>query len=285
MNRIYFIFLLVAFFTINSSAQSGWTRSKGGIYAKTGVSTLTSDKYYDTEGKLNTGSRQFYQQMLSFYGEYGVTKNITAILNYPFLKFQRYKDFETVKGIANPQLELRFALFKKIPVVSLAVGGEIPIAKQNNFSVAKFESAPGIRESVNLPAGYADFNYWGTLAISSGFGNVPGWATISSQYVVRGKNYSNQARLGFEIGYKWTPIFWTNARLTGFYQANKKAGTTGNITNGESTEYTTIAVGAAYEFKKHWSITADFQAYNDILVRLKNVYSAPFYQIGFSIEF
>ena len=285
MKRIYFVFLLTAFFTVNLSAQSGWTRNKGGIYAKMGVSTLTSDKYFDTEGNLNKGSRQFNQQMLSFYGEYGITKNITAILNYPFLKFQHYKDFETVKGIANPQLELRFALLKKIPVISLAIGGEIPVAKQNSISIAKFESAPGIRESVNLPAGYADFNYWGTLAISSGFGNVPGWATISSQYVVRGKNYSNQARLGFEIGYKWTPTFWTNARLTGFYQANKKANTTGNITNGESTEYTTIAVGAAYEFKKHWSITADFQAYNDLLVRLKNVYSAPFYQIGFSIEF
>jgi protein XagA len=285
MKRIYFPFLLIAIFVTDLSAQSGWTRSKGGIYAKTGVSTLSSDKYYDTEGNLNTGARKFYQQMVSFYGEYGVTKNITAILNYPFLKFQHYKDFETVKGIANPQLELRFALLKKIPVISLAVGGEIPIAKQNNFSIAKFESAPGIRESINLPAGYADFNYWGTLAISSGFGNVPGWATISTQYILRGKNYSNQAKLGFEIGYKWTPKFWTNARLTGFYQANKKASTTGNITNGEGTEYTTIAVGAAYEFKKHWSITADFQAYNDVLVRLKNVYAAPFYQIGFSTEF
>jgi hypothetical protein len=285
MKRIYFPFLLIAFFITDLSAQSGWTRSKGGIYAKTGVSTLSSDKYYDTEGNLNTGARKFYQQMVSFYGEYGVTKDITAILNYPFLKFQHYKDFETVKGIANPQLELRFALLKKIPVISFAVGAEIPVAIQSNFSKAKFELAPGIRESINLPAGYADFNYWGTLAISSGFGNVPGWATISTQYILRGKNYSNQAKLAFEIGYKWTPKFWTNARLTGFYQANKKASTTGNITNGEGTEYTTIAVGAAYEFKKHWSITADFQAYNDVLVRLKNVYAAPFYQIGISTEF
>ena len=259
--------------------------TKAELYTKAGISALSSNKYYNTEGILNISARQFYQQMVSFYGEYGLTKNITAILNYPFLKFQYYKDFEKVSGIANPQIELKFAVLKKIPVMSFSVGAEIPVASQNNFSDAKFELAPGIRESINLPAGYADFNYWGTLAVSSGLGNTPGWATISGQYILRGKNYSNQAKLSFEMGYKWTPTFWTNVRLTGFYKASNKKSAVGNITNGEGTEYTTLGIGAAYEIIKHWSITADFQSYNDFLVRLKNAYDAPFYQIGISSEF
>ena len=281
------ILLIISFLCLEkTNAQSGWTREKGGIYAKAGVSYLSSDKYYDVDGKLNKGSRKFYQQLLTFYGEYGINKNITAILNYPYLKFQHYKDFETVAGIGNPQVELRFALLKKIPVVSFAVGAELPVANQTNISQAKFETAPGIREAINLPAGYADFNYWGTLAISSGFGSTPGWATVFGQYLLRGKNYSNQAKLGFEIGYKWTPNFWTNARFVGLYQVKNANNTnTGNITNGEGTEFTTIGIGAAYQFKKNWHITADYQTYNSILVTLKNVYSTPFYQIGVSAEF
>jgi hypothetical protein len=191
-----------------------------------------------------------------------------------------------VAGTGNPQLELRFALYKKIPVVSLAIGAELPISQQTNISQAKFETAPGVRESTNLPSGYEDFNYWSTLAISSGFGSTPGWVTISGQFVKRGKNYSNQARLGFELGYKWTPKFWTNARLVGLYRIAKgDNASTGNITNGEGTEYTILNIGVAYELIKNWSITADYQTYNTLLVPLKNVYSAPFYQIGVSAEF
>ncbi len=284
-NIILFLSIVVLSNPI-AHAQSGWTRGKGGIYAKAGVSTLSGDKYYGVDGNLNKNVRTFNQQLLTFYGEYGITKNVTVILNYPYLKFQHYKEFETVAGTGNPQIELRMALYKKIPVVSFAVGAELPISQQTNISNAKFETAPGIRESINLPSGYADFNYWGTLAISSGFGSTPGWATISGQYVIRGKEYSNQARLGFELGYKWTPKFWTNARLVGMYQIKKvKNASTGNITNGEGTEFTTFNIGSAYEFMKDWSITADFQTYNNSLVSLKNVYSAPFYQVGISAEF
>lgn len=287
MNKIGVAFWVFLFLNISDvNAQSGWTRQKGGFYAKTGFSTLSGDKYYDVEGKILPNARVFNQQMLAFYGEYGLTKNITGVLNYPFMKWQHYDDFETVAATANPQLELRFALYKKIPVVSFAVGAELPISKQNNISQAKIEIAPGVRESVNLPSGYEDFNYWGTLAVSSGFGNTPGWLTISGQLVKRGKDYSNQARLGFELGYKWTPQFWTNARLTGLYQVKKSGNTSaGSLTNGEATEYTILNIGLAYEVLPHWSITADYQTYNTFLVSLKNVYSAPFYQIGTSVEF
>lgn len=286
MKRICILLLICVFYLQFVNAQSGWTRHKGGFYAKAGVSYLTSDKYYDVDGNLTPGARQFYQQLLTFYGEYGINKNITAILNYPYLKFQHYKDFETVDGLGNPQLELRFALLKKIPVVSLAVGAELPLAKQQNISKAKFETAPGVREAINLPAGYADFNYWATLAVSSGFGSTPGWVTIAAQHVFRGQNYSNQARLSFELGYKWTPNFWTNARLVGLYQIkNSDKATVGNITNGEGSEFTTLGIGAAYQFTKNWHITADYQAYNNFIVSLKNVYSTPFYQIGVSAEF
>ena len=96
-------------------AQSAWTRNKGGVYAKLGVYTLSGANSYDTKGVKTVGST-FHQQAITFYGEYGINKNLTAILNFPILKSQYYRDDKAATGVGNPQIELKFALFKKIQI-------------------------------------------------------------------------------------------------------------------------------------------------------------------------
>lgn len=286
MKKIFILLFIHLAFSGKSQmlGQSGWTRNKGGIYAKVGFYTLDGSNYFNTEGVKST-SRDFHQQALTFYGEYGITKNITTILNFPYLKWQGYADDIRATGVGNPQIELKFALFRKIPVVSFTIGAELPFAKQTNYSVARKPDDFGIVNRINLPTGYPDFNYWGTLALSSGFWQGDGWATVYSQYIVRGKDFNNQAKLGFEVGYKWTPKFWTNARLVGWYQAQAKNGTNASIVNGQGTEYTNLGIGAAYEVIKHWSLTLDYQTVNNLLVRPKNIQAAPLFQVGVSAEF
>lgn len=285
MKKVFFILFLHIFYFGKSQilGQSGWTRNKGGVYAKTGFYTLSGSNYYNTEGAKNP-SRDFHQQALTFYGEYGLTKNITTILNFPYLKWQGYADDKRATGVGNPQIELKFALYRKTPVVSFTLGAELPFASQTNFSEARKPDEFGVINRINLPTGYPDFNYWGTLALSSGFWQGDGWATVYSQYIVRGKDFNNQAKLGFELGYKWSPKFWTNARLVGWYQAQAKNGTNASVVNGQGTEYTLLGIGAAYELVKHWSLTFDYQTYNNLLVRPKNVQIAPFFQVGISAE-
>ncbi len=289
MKKIFFL-IFIHFFYLGKSqmlGQSGWTRNKGGIYAKAGFYTLNGSNYFNTEGVKTTASSRadFHQQALTFYGEYGVTKNITTILNFPYLKWQGYADDKRAVGVGNPQIELKFALYRKVPVVAFSVGAELPIASQTNFSEARTPDEFGVIQRVNLPTGYADFNYWGTLALSSGFWEGTGWATVFGQYIVRGKDFNNQTKLGFELGYKWTPQFWTNARLVGWYQAQAKNGATSSIVNGQNTEYTSLNIGAAYEIVKHWSLTLDYQTINNFLVRPKNIQGAPLFQVGVSAEF
>ena len=289
MKKIFILLFIHLAFSGKSQmlGQSGWTRNKGGIYAKIGFYTLDGSNYFNTEGVKSTPSARsdFHQQALTFYGEYGITKNITTILNFPYLKWQGYADDIRATGVGNPQIELKFALFRKIPVVSFTIGAELPFAKQTNYSVARKPDDFGVVNRINLPTGYPDFNYWGTLALSSGFWQGDGWATVYSQYIVRGKDFNNQAKLGFEVGYKWTPKFWTNARLVGWYQAQAKKGTKASIVNGQGTEYTNLGIGAAYEVIKHWSLTLDYQTVNNLLVRPKNIQAAPLFQIGVSTEF
>ena len=285
MKKILFLLFMHLFYLGKSQmlGQSGWTRNKGGIYAKTGFYTLDGSNYYNTEG-VKAQSRDFHQQALTFYGEYGITKNITTILNFPYLKWQGYADDNRATGIGNPQIEVKMALLRKIPVVSLTIGAELPFAKQTNYSVARKPDDFGVVSRINLPTGYPDFNYWGTLAASSGFWQGMGWVSVYGQYIVRGKDFNNQAKLGFELGHKWSPKFWMNARLVGWYQAQAKKGTNVSIVNGQGTEYTNLGFGAAYEVIKHWSLTLDYQTVNNLLVRPKNVQSAPLVQFGVSAE-
>ena len=286
MKKILFLLFIHLFYFGKSQmlGQSGWTRNKGGIYAKVGFYTLNGSNYYNTEGVKST-SRDFHQQALTFYGEYGITKNITTILNFPYLKWQGYADDKRAVGVGNPQVEFKFALLRKVPVVSLTLGAELPIAKQTNYSVARKPDDFGVVNRINLPTGYPDFNYWGTLAVSSGFWKGLGWASAYGQYIVRGKDFNNQAKLGVELGYKWTPKFWTNARLVGWYQAQSKSTVRSSIVNGQGTEYTSLGIGAAYEVVKHWSLTLDYQTANNLLVRPKNIQGAPLFQVGVSAEF
>jgi hypothetical protein len=281
--KIYLLPIFLAFYCINMQAQSGWTREKGGFYGKMGIFTLSGNNYYNQEGK-KTIANIFHQTTLIAYSEYGITKNITAILNYPYFKFQGYKSFSTVSGICDPQVELKFAVYKKIPVVSASIGAELPFANQNNISIANIETAPGIRETHNLPTGDGDFNQWATVAMSGSLGNTPSWLTIWGQYNNRTKGFRDQRKIGFELGYKWTPKFWTNIRFNGIF-ARDKSNSNSNFINGDGAEYTTFLLGSAYEFVKNWSITFDYQTYSDFLAKRRNVYSIPFYQIGISAKF
>jgi hypothetical protein len=290
--KIAILLIFNILYTLNSAAQSGWTRNKGGFFGKTGYYIVSGDTYIDVEGKAQKANT-FTQQAFTVYGEYGITKNITAILNYPFVKFNRYDITETISGIGDPQVELRFALLKKIPVVSAGLGIEVPLAKKENLAYHKLENPLlGIKEFVNLPTGEGDFKYWTSLSVSSGLGNTPGWVTIWGQYQVRGKDplnknaFHNRAKLGFELGYKWTTKFWTNVRLLGLYDAQKnKALSSASFTNGQGTQYSTLGLGASYEFIHNWSVTFDYQNYNDFLVKKTNIYATPFFQLGVSAEF
>jgi hypothetical protein len=289
MKKGIILLIINVLYISSTTAQSGWTRAKGGFYGKLGYSMVSGNEYYNEAGKLASQNNTFRQQALNLYGEYGITKNITGIVNFPLVKFNSYETTNTVSGVGDPQLELKFAILKKIPVVAFTIGAEIPIAKQPNYAVEnKPDPISGLFNTINIPTGDSDFNYWGMLAVSSGLGNVPGWISFSGKYNVRTKGFSDQIIAGAELGYKWKPTFWTNIRLSSLWLgADKNGNQSVNLTNGQATTYTTLGVGGAYQVVEHWHITLDYQNYIDFLglAPLANIYKAPFLQLGVSAEF
>ncbi len=264
-------------------AQSGWTRKVHGFYSKLGYTYSTGNTYFATNGDLIPNAHNFTQQRLNFYSEYGFTNNINAILNFPFFKTQNFESYSVANGIGNPQIELKFAVLKKFPVISFSVGAELPFANQTNYAVSQKINSSGFFDRKNLPTGYPDFHFWGTLDVSSALGNLPGWISINSKFIERTSGYSNQFNYGLEVGYKFTKKFWTNVRLTTQNQIGKSSNSA-SFLNGQDTEFTTLGLGTAYKIFTKLHFNFNYQFYNDLLRSRRNVYSAPFYEIALSFE-
>jgi hypothetical protein len=95
MKKILFLLFMHLFFLGKSQilGQSGWTRNKGGIYAKAGFYTLNGSSYFNTEGvKIAPNTRSdFHQQALTFMASMALIKTS-----------QPYSIFHTLSGKVTP---------------------------------------------------------------------------------------------------------------------------------------------------------------------------------------
>ncbi len=283
MKKFLLFFLLLCFAHQNSFAQSGWTRNARSLFINLNYAFSGGDKYFDANGVLNVGANNFLQQSLNVNAEYGITKSITGIFILPAYKIQKFDGYSEAKGVGNPVIELKFALSKKIPVISFTTGAEFPLATQTNFSVAQTLNTSGLFDRKNLPTGYPDFHFWGTWIVSSALGNLPGWISIHGKFIARTAGYSNQFNYGFEVGYKWTPKFRAIVNIGTQNQIGTPSGKA-SIVNGEDTEFTKFGFEVKYKIAPKFNLHVGYQFYNDVLNTRKNIYSSPAYQFGVSYE-
>ncbi|NIP29530.1 MAG: hypothetical protein GTN59_02865, partial [Candidatus Dadabacteria bacterium] len=100
-----FLLLLAGCFFISNDAFSAWTQAKGHSYNSLTLSYYKTTKTYTTlvregaaEHVVNTHAEPFASEdeeftstKITYYGEYGVTDKITAILSVPY-DWQRSND-------------------------------------------------------------------------------------------------------------------------------------------------------------------------------------------------
>jgi hypothetical protein len=276
------VMLLLCFFAANAHAQSGWTRKKNSYFVKASVNLFWSDQYYTPSGeKLKTS--QFRQQAVSVYGEYGISDRLNVIVNFPVVKVNSFETSEPVAGIGDLKIELKYAILKKFLPLTIGIAPEFPTGSANNYSQNKT-----IRfERINLPTGDGEFNVWTTLAASASFHPVPAYISGSVGYNYRTHykdfDFGDQIKFNVEVGYKLFDKVW----LSGTLSAQHAVGTASGIPDfirGDGTEFTAFGLGAAYEFIKNWSLSAQAWGYSDLIFDRKNLYSSPTYSIGVFYE-
>lgn len=276
--------LLLVFLCIGvqmAHAQSGWTRPKGTYFAKVACNYFSSSKYYNLSGN-EMSTTVFKQQGVTFYGEYGLLDRLTAVASIPLLKANGFASTETVYGIGDLHVGLKYALLKNkgIPL-TISIAPEIPTGSSDNYARNKNNI-----DQINLSTGDGEFNVWTTLAGSASLGPqsyMSLYAGYNYRTAYQGYQFRDQLKLGGEVGYKVANVVWVTAMLQTLQSLGEQNGMT-DFVRGDGTAFTAFGFGAAYEFIKHWSINTQVSGYSDLLNDRRNIYSAPTYSLGVFYE-
>ena len=277
-----FLLSLVGLLPIYMAAQSGWTRAPKGLFLKLDGSYLNATKYYNPDGNELTTSA-FRQASLNMYGEYGFRKRLTFIVQAPLLRLNSFETTETVAGIGDLRLEVKYRLTgnNALPV-SLSIAPELPTGRANAF--AQNKNFPTDR--INLPTGDGEFNVWATLAASKSFGKW--YASVFAAYDFRtkyeGKAFRDLYQFGLEAGYNpWKPL-WLNAKLRAQFSEGNSLHPDLGFVRGDATTYTLVSAEAFYKFSKNWGASATLLSGGNWVAPFRNIYIAPYFSVGVVYE-
>ncbi|MFK7932868.1 MAG: hypothetical protein AB8G22_05120 [Saprospiraceae bacterium] len=264
-------------------AQSGWAQEKGSLYTQAAVSYYSSNQFYGTQGQLFAGENTFSNASLNFYGEYGITNQLTAIADIPVLRSNQFSNTESVLGLGDLRLGLKYQLTKAFPI-ALSIAAEIPTNDGIQFAFTNELNELGVRERINLPTSDGEFNIWSTLAISQSFAGGKAYGSLYGQVNFRTQDFSNQLKIGGELGYKVIPPLYLMARLSIQERLSDAITPGASFLYGEGTTFTSIGVSAFYELNEQLRLVLSFADYNGWLTDLRNIYDGNTYSVGIALE-
>ncbi|MBT2162194.1 hypothetical protein [Zobellia barbeyronii] len=281
----YIILLMLSFCATYLQAQSGWTREAKGFYVQATASYFSSNDYYTTEGRLADQGSTFNSSGLLLYGEYGISNRLTAIVDVPLVRLNSFSTTETVGGVGNIQLAVKYKLLKNFPL-SLQVALDIPSNDGENFAQSKSPDDFGQINEINLPLSDGEFNVWTTLAASHGFANGKTYASAFTSINFRTESFSNQLQVGAEVGH----LFFDKLYLIGKLKIQEKLSSeinnqSGSFLYGEGTTFTNIGITSMYKLNDHLNLVANYSDYAGFLVERKNIYDGGTISLGLSFEY
>lgn len=284
-NNKYIVLLVFSFCAAYVQAQSGWTREAKGFYVQATASYFSSNDYYTTEGRLADQGSTFNSGGLLIYGEYGISDRFTAILDVPLVRLNSFSTTETVAGVGNIQLAIKYRLLKSFPL-SLQVGLDTPSNDGENFARSNTADDFGQFNEINLPLSDGEFNVWTTLAASHGFANGKMYASAFTSINFRTESFSNQLQVGAEVGH----LFFDKLYLIGKLKIQERLSSENNVQSGsflygEGTTFTNFGLTSMYKLTNHLNLVANYSDYSGFLVERKNIYDGGTFSLGLSLEY
>lgn len=195
--RIVFFLLCCGMLPAFLPAQA-WTKGKGKGFYKLDFASIQAKNVYDMSGEI-APFRTLGNYTASFYGEYGITGKLTAVLNMPFFvrnvvnETRGRQTGNTIEpGIVNNHfgdMDLGFRL--SIPVKNFAMSANLL------FGIPTGDA----RQTDGLFTGDGEFNQ--LLKISAGKGKTRWWTQGSLGFNNRTNGFSDEFRYDFEYGYKF----------------------------------------------------------------------------------
>ena len=285
MNYLSYLTLIVVLFCSNpASSQSGWVREAKGLYIQTALTTFSSNEYYSTSGQLFDDGSTFNSRGLLLYGEYGITDRFTALLDVPLVMLNSFSSTETVAGVGDVKLGVKYQLIKSFPL-ALQIDFSIPTDDGTKLSDAKEPNSIGIIEQINLPTSDGEFNVWTTLAVSQSTANGKTFGSLYGRVNFRTQSFSHQLQAGLEIGH----LFFNKLYLIGKLGIQEKLSSElnqgGSFLYGEGTTFTSAGITAIYKLSTNWRLVATVSDYNEWIIARRNIYDGLTFSLGIALEY
>jgi protein XagA len=252
------ILILATTFLLSSMAQAGggWTHPKGEGYLKMGYNRVKSDRFFAPDASIIDITTVGYHAT-SLYGEYGLSDRFTAIAYVPF--FTR----STLNAVRFRQSG------REIPGDSFNSIGDIDLSLQYGFLksekwVASARILLGLPtgnpqggDSGILQSGDGEFNQMLRLDLSRSFARNY-WAGIYAGFNNRTNNFSDEVRVGGELGKAWEGGFMAIVKLDvvqSLFNGTADASMGGTLFSN-NTEFISPALELAYRFDNGIGVSA-----------------------------
>ncbi|WP_345115488.1 hypothetical protein [Hymenobacter algoricola] len=256
-------------------AGGGWIRPAGGAYAKIGLTSVNTTRYYTLSGEALTTNR-FSQQVASLYAEVGLGHHLEAIVNFPAYRRAKFSASTATQGIGDAQLGLRYGVLRGAWPLALSVAAELPTGNPK----ARGTNTGNSQLEIALPTGDGEFNVWTRAALSHSF-SPKVYATLEAGYNARTEGFTNQYSYGGQVGYLLGKAWLTGTVRTLANVCAPRPGRLASIGIGEGVAYSTAALGANYAATDHLWLTADWATG---FGKLRNVYAGSQFTVGVAWE-
>ncbi len=234
---------------------------------------LSGNKYHNNIGE-NVLIPKLTDAAINFYSEYGITNDLTIILNFPFYKIlsSEVSESSDIKeknsGIGDFDFGIRYKLW---------VINQTTISSSLFFGVPLAQDIYGENNLV-LPLGDGEFNQLFGFEAGHSFYPLPAYFSGSIKYNSRSEGYCHQLYYVVEGGYKVLKNLLLNLRLHALQSLHNgdKSFSTHSFLFANDQQFVAYKLGAFYNFTKNFGASLSFESG----IIAYNIQSAPVFSFG-----
>ncbi len=272
----YLMFIVIFLLLVQNAFAGGWTQKQGKGFYKIGTRLINTDQFYDSDGTL-TDIATFGEYTVNFYGEYGITNRITAVLNAPFKRITLNKQIgetsgfvffggDSKNGISDIDAGVRFGLRQ---------GGQTVLSADVMFGIPVGDDA----QPNGLLTGCGEFSQKLMLQLGHSVYSMPLYFNTSAGVKNRSGGFSDEFHYTAEIGYSLSSHFLLILRANGLEpfrngDDNTTGGMGGLCLNNQ--RYLLYGPELIFNFNDSFGISAGFES----ATRAQNTLSGALFTFG-----
>jgi hypothetical protein len=265
-------------------AGGPWPQARGKAYLKLSEWWTVFDQHYTDAGLLDPNVTTGIFNT-TFYAEYGITDRFTTIINAPLFSRNYVNNLrstttgeliqsgDAVNSLGDIDLGIKYGLTKP--------GSRFPVAATLILGLPTGRSVAGIQD--NLQTGDGEFNQILQVETGTSFRlgkKVNSYASVYLGANHRSNGFSEEFRYGVEWGFGLRDQrLWLIGRLNSvesFKNGETAATMTSTSIFANNTEFSGVALEAAYYIKGRWGISASVAG----AFRGEIIAAAPAYSVG-----